>query len=213
MKRTRYILAWILCLTYLWSVWLSACLASSYTPHQKPMLGELIDWSNPINKGLVLSLPMIEGAGGKVFDASGNGNHGTITGATWLPTLGGPGLDFGNSTSDVVDCGYPVDFTTLTGLTVICKFRPKTAAAQLIAENGTTYLANSFYIAQNSTTELAVVVSDGSDINSKLVITPYVPGSWYVVALVWESGQQVKAYCNGIDQSKSHGFNTMLCFI
>jgi len=34
-------------------------------------------------EGLVLKLPMNEGAGDKANDTSGNGNDGTITGATW----------------------------------------------------------------------------------------------------------------------------------
>ena len=38
---------------------------------------------NPITDGLVLWLQMDEGSGSTVYDRSGNGNHGTIYGASW----------------------------------------------------------------------------------------------------------------------------------
>ena len=42
------------------------------------------------NSALKLWLPMMEGAGTTVYDGSGNGNHGTINGATWISGVGAP---------------------------------------------------------------------------------------------------------------------------
>ena len=42
------------------------------------------------NSALKLWLPMMEGAGTTVYDGSGNGNHGTISGATWVSGVGAP---------------------------------------------------------------------------------------------------------------------------
>ena len=42
------------------------------------------------NTALKLWLPMMEGAGTTAYDGSGNGNHGTISGATWTQGVGAP---------------------------------------------------------------------------------------------------------------------------
>ena len=42
------------------------------------------------NSALKLWLPMMEGAGTTAYDGSGNGNHGTINGATWVSGIGSP---------------------------------------------------------------------------------------------------------------------------
>ena len=42
------------------------------------------------NSALKLWLPMMEGAGTTAYDGSGNGNHGTINGATWVSGVGAP---------------------------------------------------------------------------------------------------------------------------
>jgi hypothetical protein len=42
------------------------------------------------NSALKLWLPMMEGAGTTAYDGSGNGNHGTINGATWVSGIGAP---------------------------------------------------------------------------------------------------------------------------
>ena len=50
--------------------------------------------------GLVLHIPMNEGAGTTAYDASRYGNDGALTGCKWVEH----GLEF-NGTSDYVDCG------------------------------------------------------------------------------------------------------------
>ena len=42
------------------------------------------------SSALKLWLPMMEGAGASAYDGSGNGNHGTINGATWTAGIGAP---------------------------------------------------------------------------------------------------------------------------
>lgn len=56
--------------------------------HQKPWPSQFIDHSHPLSKGLVGAWIMNEGAGNKIYDASGNGNDGVLTsGARFLPGL------------------------------------------------------------------------------------------------------------------------------
>ena len=64
---------------------------------QKPLLGTQINWAHPLSKSLVGFWIFNEGSGNKVFDLSGNGNHGTFGGATmptWEPDKIGPALAF-----------------------------------------------------------------------------------------------------------------------
>lgn len=59
--------------------------------------------SHPLQKGLVLWLPMDERSGARALDRSGAGNHGTISGATWAAAAGRRGsalsFDGGDSVS------------------------------------------------------------------------------------------------------------------
>ena len=65
---------------------------------QKPYIGILPNKNHPLSQGLVCCWANNEGTGGKVFDLSGNDNHGTITGADWVAD----GLDFIAANSDEV---------------------------------------------------------------------------------------------------------------
>jgi hypothetical protein len=69
------------------------------------------------NTALKLWLPMMEGAGTTAYDGSGNGNHGTIAGATYVNGIGAPVaqsavMDW-NKGSNLLT--YSEDFTQWTG--------------------------------------------------------------------------------------------------
>ena len=65
-----------------------------YVPDRKPPEGCILNPYLEINQGLVLDALFNEGSGNKVFDLSGNGNTGAITGAIWVPGKYGSCLDF-----------------------------------------------------------------------------------------------------------------------
>ena len=69
---------------------------------QKPMLGDecMSDGTNPADRNNVLKLLFNEGSGGQIFDLSGNGNTGTLFGATWGAAKYGPGIFFGGDNSN-----------------------------------------------------------------------------------------------------------------
>ena len=73
---------------------------------QKPYRGMQLNKAHSLARGLVGCWVMNERTGDKVFDLSGNGNHGTNNGADWVAD----GLDF-NGTSDYVDCGNAIGET------------------------------------------------------------------------------------------------------
>lgn len=71
----------------------------------KPPLGVQLDWTNPINRGLVGCWIFNEGGGTRANDLSGNGNHGLLIGNI-VPNSG---FELGTST--------PSDWGTLTEAT------------------------------------------------------------------------------------------------
>lgn len=81
------------------------CSLALAQPMQKPMLGDQIDWSNPLARGLVGYWLMNEGGGDLIRDLVGSANA-TATGASWMPTRRGPGLYLPGTTSyiNVPDC-------------------------------------------------------------------------------------------------------------
>ena len=89
------------------SVILLLCITASASAQfqQKPMLGVPISSTHPLGTGsggLKAAWFFLEGSGGQVFDLSGNGNVGTITGdVSWVPGKFGSSLNFPGS-SDYV---------------------------------------------------------------------------------------------------------------
>lgn len=75
----------------------------------KPVLGTPLDWENPLNDNLRLALPLNEGHGDVVRDLSGHGNHGTLGGFAFPPTVAsgwnpgqtGRGLNFDGASDNV----------------------------------------------------------------------------------------------------------------
>jgi hypothetical protein len=84
--------------------------------------------SNSLPNGLVLALGFNEGTGTTTADASGTGNNGTITGATWT-TAGkyGKALSF-NGTSSWVTVADSVSLDVTTGMTLEAWVNPAAAA-------------------------------------------------------------------------------------
>ena len=99
---------------------------------QKPMLGTPLDWSNPLNNGLVMHLAMNEGHGDVVRDLSMNGNHGTLknmafpptAGSGWNPGQTGVGLNF-DGTDDYVTCGNDPSLDITDAITISAWIRPE----------------------------------------------------------------------------------------
>jgi len=63
--------------------------------HQKPLLGQQINWSHPLARGLVACWLMNEGSGNRIYDLSGNKNDGIFVGDTkWVSGETGQALKF-----------------------------------------------------------------------------------------------------------------------
>ncbi len=75
----------------------------SYASLEKPLLGELVDYSNPETNGLIGAWLFNEGSGGRVPDASENSHKGILTNMApatdWVIGEDGPALDFSTGTT------------------------------------------------------------------------------------------------------------------
>lgn len=88
----------------------------------KPQFGTQLDWTNPINTGLIGCYIFNEGTGDKVYDLSGNNNTGTLTNMSFpsTPTSGWNPGKFGtviafDGTNDYILIGNKkFDYPTLT---------------------------------------------------------------------------------------------------
>ena len=71
---------------------------------------------SPLDSGLVAHWNFDEGAGNILHDVSGNGNDGTITGATWTTGISEYGLEFNGD--DFTNCGNTLTGSVLSEVTV-----------------------------------------------------------------------------------------------
>jgi hypothetical protein len=107
------------------------------------------------NTALKLWLPMMEGAGTTAYDGSGNGNHGTISGATYVNGIGAPVaqsavIDW-NKGSNKILYSEEFDNAYYTANTVSKSANETTAPdGQTTADKITGILANDHYIYNTS---------------------------------------------------------------
>ena len=128
----------------------------------KPPLGTPLDWSNPLNKGLVMHLPVNEGHGDHLNDLSMNGNHGTLknmafpsTAASgWNPGRAGVGLNF-DGTNDYAHCEHNTSLNTTDAITISAK-----VSSNLLTDN-------KFIVAKGS---VFFVRTEGNDVTVALYI-------------------------------------------
>lgn len=69
----------------------------------------------PCEPGCVLYLPGLPGYGSTIWDRSNQGNHGTITGATWVRLPSGLWVLSFDGSDDVVNCGSGASIDALLG--------------------------------------------------------------------------------------------------
>jgi len=171
----------------------------TYAPQKpKPMLGELIDHSHPLAHGLVGCWLMNEGAGGTVYDVSGNGNHGTLkNGAAWSSGLYGPAVEFDGSDA-YIDCGVCPERLKFTSsdFTIVAWVKPDSDQAAVICGNdiNTGNGGWSFWI---YTSGSLLVFMQGSNQTSDTGV--WTAGAWNQVVISFVNGtKKGNWYVNGI---------------
>ena len=136
------------------------------------------------NLGLVGYWPMNEGRGTKAGDSSGQGNTGTITGATWINGKRGGALSF-NGSSNWVNIS---NSTTLNqaNFTAFAWFKTTSSSDQKIISNNISYhqlqtLNGHLRICVNGCTEGSTIVNDNK---------------WHLAVVVGDA-TSIRAYLDG----------------
>lgn len=133
---------------------------------------------------------MWEDAGGRVFDYSGHGNHGVITGADWTPD----GLNFIRTNSNYVSCGQVVSGYPFTLHTTI-KLDDLTASMFVSLSSGSVNTYHAIYY-DSVTNTITARSYDGTIRDAKSINTIY--AQQYTVTGVWESASSRKLYIDGV---------------
>lgn len=158
----------------------------------KPRLGTVLNRKHKLAKGLVGCWLMNEGTGNTVFDLSGNGNHGTINGADWVPG----GLDFVSANSDYINIGDGngvFDFTEAMTIYAQVKMHDGASFPMLISKGyATTWAASFANITEKN--RFYLTVGGSSHANSGTIVQPL--NEWSTVSYVYGNGYQ-RSYVNG----------------
>jgi len=147
--------------------------------------------------GPVAQWDMDEGSGSVINDKSGNGNNGTISGATWVQGKHGTALSF-DGVDDYVDCGNASILSAPKELTVGAWFRANTVAPdqQIVGK-------------QNFHDEYRLILYSNSlkgqiyDANTEYTVSSdnggitIAAGNWYHGEMTYD-GQILKLYVNGV---------------
>lgn len=169
----------------------------------KPTIFTPVNKSHPLARGLVGCWPMNEGAYNKdftkVFDLSGNGNHGIFSElVTWSAGIHGSSINL-PATAEEVDIGTPADHPSLDVdvITIAAIIKPGDLSSW-----GTIYGAQydqGAWLALDSSEKVAfytkgvdVAYDTWTGIGSSLTI-----GQWYHVAATYD-GKRKYVYVNGI---------------
>lgn len=147
--------------------------------------------------------PFSEYASSTIFDISGNGINGPLTGSyNWTGSKFGTVLDFDGSTA-YADMGDVDNFDGATELTVFARVKFDDIGVQHLVSKGRTS-DNSFWMAtagDGDAIEISITDTFGSQYRT-VVANSIETGIWYDIAAVWHGGKNVDFYINGIEREQ-----------
>jgi len=161
----------------------------------------------PLQKGLVLWLPMDERSGVKAYDRSGKKNHGTLNLPTWVAGRRGSALSF-DGVDDYVDCGADASLKITGAFTILAWVKPTALAADnrvfanfVDATNGYAMMIYANGRFRVYTAQAAATQSSISSVGAVKV------GAWNHIA-VTRSGVAGRTYRNGVDVTVTFGVHS-----
>ena len=173
---------------------LLAIAGSAFAPVlPKPMLGLQPRWENPLTKGLVGFWLMNEGAGGTVFDLSGNGNNGTFaTDPTWSPGKFGSALNFGGTAG--VNLGSPLVAATGSFTALAWVYQKTNTYSSIISQYRADEGGRSIFIMWHTDGEFRAVINGGAaDVSFSASLL-----TWYQIGITRNSAGGLVLYVNGV---------------
>ena len=173
----------------------------------KPIRGSRLDITHRLNRSMVGCWLFNENTGGKVFDLSLNGNHGTINSATWVAGRTGPGLDF-DGTEDYLSFGDKFGEGQDRTITAWIKLDIVTQDGGIFTKwtdaTGDFLLYFDDVCSRDSATDvIGYAIKNGVDAAawSWVHSSPVSADSWIHIALVHDWGTSITMYINGISDT------------
>lgn len=137
------------------------------------------------------------GSGTSIIDICRVGNNGTLTGGIAYSSSNA-GIMTYDGTSGYIDCGSaPQIGSSLTGLTVSAWIYSTSQSIRCIAENGTTFTTNTFYMFQENTTNFTFEVY-GTNYDIVYSNYTYQLNTWYNLVGTWQNNARTEMYTNGV---------------
>jgi hypothetical protein len=173
--------------------------------------GLTLDRAHPLSRGLVMWLPMNEGAGERVNDISGNGNHGAFAGITQGETSGWTGGAHGRAVRfDASDDRIVVpdsESLSITGAITLCAWVNITSFADhgTIIGKGTSY-PNPYAFAYYSDKRIILTRGNGASQGYLESTATLVGGKPEFVCASWGGGS-IKLYFDGVLRDSNSGSN------
>ena len=197
------------------------CLVSlsngQFAPEQKPVLGNWINWGNPLSNSLVGYWLMNEGGGNKVYDSSGNRNNGTLSGPDWIAGKFGPALDINSGDVITVPNSAVLNITAKLSLCAWVKIEVIPGASETYgvickASNiATDEVQYSWTIGQFGPSDslLNFVYKSGGSWYPHVSTSALGLNVWYHIVATYD-GTNVKIYINGVlDNTIGAGTSTL----
>jgi hypothetical protein len=148
--------------------------------------------------GLVAAYSFNEGSGATVADASGHGNAGTISGATWTTGLFGNALAF-NGTNSWVTINDASSLHLTTGMTLEAWVKPTAAAANWTAvmiKERPSGLAYGLYAADGADQPPAGYIDTSNTDNDSKGRSALAVNTWSFLSVTYD-GSNLDLYVNG----------------
>ena len=139
------------------------------------------------------------GSGIALNDISKNNNNGTLTGGISYSSSNSGTMTYDGATG-YIDCGAaPQIGSSLTGLTVSVWLYTTSRSIRCIAENGTGYTTNTFYMFQENVNYFTFEVY-GPAASYDVVYADYVYqlNTWYNLVGTWQNNARTEMYTNGV---------------
>lgn len=169
----------------------------------KPPFAYDLNRGNPLTRGVVGAWFFTEGAGLRVNDISGYGNHGTRS--NWAANTGWAGgpsgwaMDFnegnGASADCIINCGSASVLDDLTEFSFICRFYPKSQGradqSRLFAKSTQKNLLFSTNTSRNIDLTIVRATTNASARTTNNTLTL---NAWQTVATRWASGSAPQLY-------------------
>lgn len=159
-----------------------------------------IEWWKIPRDGLVLELMMQEGSGDKVYDTSGNGNHGTLYGGVWQRLSSGKWILSFDGIDDYSDFSNRSEFNLTNAITISVWVKPLGIGSEF---EYVIYKYSSYFLRSvldwNYGFAFFININGGYEPQVQYMYGENGVGKWYHVVATYDSNEgKLRLYVNGI---------------